>query len=136
MKNKASLISDSEWLVMKVIWEKKEAKSSEIAAKLYDSTKWSDKTIITLLNRLVNKGILATKKDSNDKRAYVYYPLVSEQECIEAETDSFLQKCFNGAVKDLMLNIIDKRKLTKSDIEELKNILDTMEEDKNDWQNF
>lgn len=132
MKNKASLISDSEWLVMKVIWEKKEAKSSEIAAKLSDSTKWSDKTIITLLNRLVNKGILATKKDNNDKRAYVYYPLVTEQECIEAETDSFLKKCFNGAVKDLLLNVIDKRRLTKSDLEELKSILDTMEEEEND----
>lgn len=132
MKEKASLISDSEWLIMKVIWEKKEAKSSEIAAKLYDSTKWSDKTIITLLNRLVNKGILATKKDSNDKRAYVYYPLVTEHECIEAETNSFIQKCFNGAVKDLLLNVIDKRRLSKHEIEELKSILDTMEEEKND----
>lgn len=132
MKNKTLLISDSEWLVMKVIWEKKEAKSSEIAAKLYDSTKWSDKTIITLLNRLVNKGVLATKKDNNDKRAYVYYPLVTEKECIEAETNSFLHKCFNGAVKDLMLNIIDNRRLSKAEIKELKSILDTMEEEKND----
>ena len=132
MKEKASLISDSEWLIMKVIWEKKEAKSSEIAAKLYDSTKWSDKTKITLLNRLDNKGIYATKKDSNDKRAYVYYPLVTEHECIEAETNSFIQKCFNGAVKDLLLNVIDKRRLSKHEIEELKSILDTMEEEKND----
>ena len=132
MKNKVPVISDSEWQIMKVIWEKNEAKSSEIVAKLYNSTKWSDKTIITLLNRLVNKGVLATKKDSNDGRAYVYYPLITEQECLEVETTSFLQKCFNGTVKDLMLNIIDTKSLTKSEIEELKNILDTMEEKKND----
>lgn len=132
MKNKVPVISDSEWQVMKVIWGKNEAKSSEIVAKLFDSTKWSDKTIITLLNRLVNKGVLATKKDSNDGRAYVYYPLITEQECLEVETTSFLQKCFNGTIKDLMLNIIDTKSLTKSEIEELKSILDTMEEEKND----
>jgi BlaI family penicillinase repressor len=132
MKNKVPVISDSEWQVMKVIWGKNEAKSSEIVAKLYNSTKWSDKTIITLLNRLVNKGVLATKKDSTDGRAYVYYPLITEQECLEVETTSFLQKCFNGTVKDLMLNIIDTKSLTKSEIEELKSILDTMEEKKND----
>lgn len=132
MKNKAHVISDSEWQVMKVIWEKGEAKSSEVVVNLYDSTKWSDKTIITLLNRLVKKGVLATKKDFNDGRAYIYYPLVTEQETLEAETSSFLHKCFNGTMKELLLNFIDHRKLSKVEIDELKSILETVEEEEND----
>ncbi len=79
-------ISDSEWIVMKVIWTNETATASEIIEALASEREWAPKTIRTMLNRLVSKGIIDFTKEG---RVYKYYPLVSSTETIESETKSF-----------------------------------------------
>mgnify|MGYP000887917672 CR=1 FL=1 len=56
-------ISDAEWKVMKVLWEKSPLTSTEIINSLKDSTNWSPKTIHTLISRLVKKEVVGVNKD-------------------------------------------------------------------------
>ena len=81
MKNTPN-ISDAEWLVMRVLWGKSPGTTSDVVEALAASTTWKPKTILTLLNRLVKKGALAYDKRG---KAYHYYPLVEEVDCIRAE---------------------------------------------------
>src|SRR5206468_1477883 len=52
-------ISDAEWQVMQVVWERKAATAAEVIAALAGRTGWQHRTIRTLLARLVDKGVLA-----------------------------------------------------------------------------
>ena len=65
-------ISEAEFEVMKVIWKHAPINTNEITDKLTQTTKWSPKTIQTLIKRLVTKGALSYEKQS---RVFVYTPL-------------------------------------------------------------
>lgn len=119
-------VSDSEWRVMKVIWAKHPATASDVIESLSPSSSWKPKTIMTLLNRLTKKGALAYEKRG---RAYHYYPLVEEAECVKAESQTFLQRVHGGALKPMLANFLEDAKLSDQEIEELKALLDQVRED-------
>ena len=89
-------ISDAEWQVMKVLWERSPLTSTEIIDSLRDDTVWSPKTIHTLISRLVKKGAVGVGKDSPLNR---YFPLVTQEECRKVETKSFVQKVYDGSLQ-------------------------------------
>lgn len=115
-------ISDAEWEVMKICWLKSvPCTANEIVKALEESTDWKPNTIKTLIGRLVKKGALGFKEEG---RVYIYYPLVTEQECIQAESKSFLTRVFGGALKPMLVNFLKGEKLSQDDIEELKRLLE------------
>lgn len=115
-------ISDSEWKVMKVVWDKSPISGSEIVEMLEPNTGWNPKTIHTLIRRLVAKGVITAKKE---KTFYSYYAAVSEDECVKEETKTFLEKCFNGSFNMLISNFIKDEKLSDEDIDELQALLNS-----------
>lgn len=113
-------ISDSEWKVMKVLWNHTSMLGSEIVAELEPETGWNPKTIHTLIRRLVTKGAIIVKKENT---YYSYTAAISEEECVREETKTFLEKCFNGSLNMLINNFIKDDKLSGEEIEELQAIL-------------
>ncbi|MGG7143008.1 BlaI/MecI/CopY family transcriptional regulator [Clostridium nigeriense] len=113
-------ISDAEWEVMKIIWSKKEITANEIIDSLNGKQEWKNTTIKSLINRLLKKEAIGFRKNGKE---YFYYPLISEEECIKEESQSFLKKVFNGSLNEMLLNLVKSEKLTKDDINELREML-------------
>ncbi len=120
----ASKISNSEWEVMKCVWGNDICTAKQIVDALSKNTDWKANTIRTLINRLVKKEILGYTIDKNDKKTYYYFPLLTENECIKAESESFINRVFNGSLNGMIANFLNESKLSDSEIKELKNILD------------
>ena len=114
-------ISESEWRVMKVLWERSPLTAGEIVEVLLAQTRWKAKTVKTLLNRLVSKGALGFDRAG---RAYRYYPLVSERECVLEESRSFLQLVYGGTLLPMVAALIEEQELSAGEIQDLKRILD------------
>ena len=72
--------------------------------KLLQTTNWSPKTIQTLIKRLVTKGVLTYEKQS---RVFVYTPLVKECEYISQESNSFLNRYYNGDITSMLSAYIE-----------------------------
>jgi BlaI family penicillinase repressor len=115
-------ISDAEWKVMKVVWERSPITAGEVVSRLEKKTVWKPKTIHTLLRRLVQKQALASEKQG---REYQFYPRVNEQECVRAASQSFLRRFFEGELAPLFSCFLDQENLTPAEIEELKRMLDS-----------
>ena len=98
----------------------------DLVQALAGKEKWHANTIKTLLARLVRKKAVGTRKYKN---LFLYYPLTSEEECIQAESDGLVERLFGGAVQPLLLHFARRRKLTKKDLTELRKILDGKEEE-------
>lgn len=77
--------------------------------------------IITLLNRLVNKGFLKAKKIG---RRNEYTPLVSEAEYQTTQTKNFLEKIYEGSASGLVSMLISGDLLTENEYEELRQLLE------------
>ena len=127
MEKNIPRISDAEWQVMKVLWKKSPLTAAEIIEKIIPETKWSRKTVHTLIRRLVQKKVLGVKKYN----PYMYFPLLEEKLCIKEETKTFLEKVYNGSLQLLMANFLKNEKLSKQEIKELKELLD-QNKDKDD----
>ena len=118
--SKMPKISESEWLVMKVIWDENPITSNRVVEVLSDSTPWNPKTIKTLLSRLVKKGAVGHE---NEGRSYLYYPLIEEEILVKAESQSFLKRVFRGALKPMIATMVESEDLSEEEMEELKSLL-------------
>lgn len=117
-------ISDAEWQVMKAIWAETSCTANQVVEYLSQNTVWQPKTIKTLINRLLKKKMLGFKIDPQDKKTYHYYPLFSEQECVRAESQSFVRRIFGGSPHIMLANFIEECELSQEDIAGLKQILE------------
>lgn len=115
-------ISDSEWSVMEALWERAPQTASEVTRTLKPTMKWAENTVRTLLTRLVEKGALKTDENTSGTRTYL--PAVKREACVRAESDSFLQRVFQGAAKPLLIHFAQNSKLTPEEVKELKKLLD------------
>ena len=113
-------ISEAEFEVMKVIWKHAPISTNEITDRLTQTTKWSPKTIQTLIKRLVTKGALSYEKQS---RVFVYTPLIEEREYIGQESHSFLERYYNGDITAMLSTYIEDDKLSESEIDALHSLL-------------
>lgn len=115
-------ISETEWEVMKVLWAKSPLTAGEIIQALTDAdASWHPKTAKTLLSRLMKKRALGFKKEG---RAYLYRPLVQEKQCVDAASESFLERVFGGSLQPMLAHFVEHRKLSAADIRELKRLLE------------
>ena len=115
-------ISDAEFEVMKIIWEKKEVTSLEIIKRL-DGHNWNNNTIRTLIGRLIAKKAVGISK--REGKTYTYVPLIKENEYKVKRTKSFVRQIYDGALDEMLLNFVDSNELSKS---ELKVLLHQIEE--------
>ena len=115
-------ISDSELEVMKILWELDKATSSQIVEILIEKTDWNQKTIQTLITRLVSKEAISV--DKTNKRMYIYTSNIKEDQYKSYINKSLLKKLYNSSVSLMISSFIKDNKLSKDDIKELKDLLD------------
>lgn len=114
----AQTVSDSELELMRIIWEfGGSAFYAQIAEKLaQNGNTWNKNTIITLLTRLTEKGMLKANKFG---RRNQYVALVGREEYRAVQTESFVDRVYEGNVSGLVATLIKKEMLTAKDYEEL-----------------
>ncbi|MDM5356431.1 penicillinase repressor BlaI [Peribacillus sp. ACCC06369] len=120
MEKNIPSISESEWEIMNVLWDKAPQTANDIIFSLQESTDWKPKTIRTLLDRLVQKDVVDVNKNL---RVYTFYPLYTQEECQRAETESFINRIYGGTLKSMLVQFIQEDTLTDDDINELRFIL-------------
>jgi BlaI family transcriptional regulator, penicillinase repressor len=117
-------ISDAEWQVMNVVWERQPLAAQEIVLALADHADWAPATIKTMLHRLVKKGVLTYEAQGN---RYVYRSRVKRSDCVKHASRSFLERVFSGESAPLLAHFLRNSKLSAEEIAQLRQILDKQE---------
>ena len=113
-------ISEAEFQVMKIVWEHAPVSTNQVTEYLTRTTKWSPKTIQTMLKRLVQKKALTYDKEG---RVFIYTPLIGQQEYVNQESRHFLQRFYNGNLVSMMTVFLDMEELSQQEVDELKELL-------------
>ncbi|WP_425448131.1 BlaI/MecI/CopY family transcriptional regulator [Dethiothermospora halolimnae] len=122
----ASRISESELEIMKTLWKSNPLSANEIKSLIEHKVDWSLPTIKTFLNRLMKKEIIGYEKSG---RKYFYFPLVSYDDYVKVENNSFLHRVYDGALNMLFSKFLEEKNLSKKDIDRLQKILEDKKED-------
>ncbi|WP_040198228.1 BlaI/MecI/CopY family transcriptional regulator [Candidatus Soleaferrea massiliensis] len=116
--NKLKKLPDSEFTVMDVIWDSiPPVTSFSVMEKLGDDKSWKPQTLLTLLSRLTDRGFLRSEKLGKERR---YYPLVSRDEYLQFETNSFMSKFHGGSLFSLVNTLHQGKKLDDEEYEEMR----------------
>ena len=117
-------ISDAESRVMEVLWQHAPQSAEEVVAALCIPGGWHEKTVKTLLNRLLHKGALRAEKDG---RRYLYSPLLQRADWQQNESRSLLDRVFGGKLTPLLTHFSEHEKLSAKDVTELRKLLDAID---------
>lgn len=124
MKSRAITITDAESRVMEVLWKRSPQSSEEVVAVLIDPTCWHEKTIRTLLNRLLSKGAISAQKDG---RRYLYSAVLRKEDWRMHESRSLVDRVFGGKIAPLLAHFSQHENLSAKDIAELRKLIDAIE---------
>jgi BlaI family penicillinase repressor len=114
-------ISDSEWEVMNVLWSADQPlMAREVIEQLPRRIGWSPRTVKTLLNRLIKKQALHFERQG---KRYLYRPAAKREECVRAESRSFLSRVFGGSVVPMLAHFVAHAELSPEELEDLQRLL-------------
>lgn len=118
-------LSDAEWKIMNLLWEKAPRTIMQLTNALKAETGWTKHTVISFLKRMEEKGALHYV---DGEKAKLYYPDLERVEAARQETEDFLDRVFQGRMGMMLNTMVQQRALTKEDLAELHKILDLAEE--------
>jgi len=114
-------VSDAEWSVMHVLWDRKIASASEVCETLNETFSWSPKTVRTFLARLVQKNVVQViPKDGINH----YIPLIEEFPAKQMLGQSFLQKFFGGLLPSMVAHFISDENVTPGELAQLQEMIE------------
>ena len=125
MKKRIPKIADSEWRVMRVLWERGPQTANDVVQALSGEVEWKPRTIKTLISRLVKKGAV---KVTDEGFRYRYEAAVEESASIRSETKIFLRRVYKGAMTPVLAAFLEDAELSPREIDELQEILDKKRE--------
>jgi BlaI family transcriptional regulator, penicillinase repressor len=118
-------ISEAESQIMRVLWQSGPTAAEDVIRKVSSANDWTEGTIRTLINRLIQKKAIRSRKEAG--RA-TYEPLVGEADYIHAESQGLLDRLFEGEVAPLVAHLAKHRALTARDLKKLKRLIVDLEE--------
>lgn len=124
-------ISDAEYEVMKVIWDKKRATSLEVIDGL-QPTSWNFNTVRTLIKRLQNKG--AIEVTGTKGRAYIYEAVIDEDEYKNEITKDLLKRLYNDSIEEFILQYASGVKVTAEDFKGALEALEKLDNTKSEQE--
>ncbi|WP_105170616.1 BlaI/MecI/CopY family transcriptional regulator [Pseudoalteromonas sp. T1lg24] len=117
-------ISNSEFEVLQALWRVHPADAQTVVDELNKEKDWHEKTVKTLLGRMVKKGAINFEKNG---RSYIYSPVLEIEAYQVQESESLIERLFNGRIAPLVTGFAKNKNLSKQDIDELKHLIDKWE---------
>lgn len=120
-------LTNSETLVMKVIWKSSEVLSIQDILKEVNrcyGKDWKIQTVSTFLSKMVKKGYLDMQRRG---RYFFYYPLVTEDEYGKKEITKCVEVWGNGKIDHLLTAFSKVHELTEEEKLNIRSLLDELE---------
>lgn len=121
MKSHIRRLPDAELEVMQAVWSfEAPVLRKNIEEYLKDIHPMAQTTLLTLLTRLAEKEFIRIEKKSRNS---CYYPIITEQEYLAAQSNRFFNKLCGGSISTFASALCDSG-LTKEELSELRNLLE------------
>lgn len=115
-------LPDSELEIMMIIWGANgSVTSAYISEKLKDKKEWKITSVLTFLSRLAEKGFV---KSTREGKVNIYSALISEQDYLESEGKSFLEKLYRNSLTTFVSSLYKSNAINVDDLKELRLFID------------
>jgi BlaI family penicillinase repressor len=113
-------LTESEWSIIKAVWETEPCTAPAIQEKLLLPTGWTYSTVRTFMDRMVAKGVLRAKKEG---KLTIYRSAVTRAQAQHGELFYALKHAFNGALTPMVQCLLDSKDLNATELAELESLI-------------
>ncbi len=113
-------VTESEWEVLTVLWERGPVSASQITTSLKPKTGWSLGAVRTFLTRLIGKEVVRLL---DDEPIYRYEAVYDQETMVHHESRTFLDRYFGGTFHALVAHYLERENLSPKEIDRLKQLL-------------
>lgn len=120
--------SERELDIIAVLWERGPSTAAEVRAALADDL--THNTVLKMLSILEEKGHVGHVEEG---RAHRFHALVAREAAGSSAFTRLVDKMFSGSAEALMSHFVRERRLTRTELERIREILnERLEEEKPD----
>jgi len=128
-EKKMNTITESESIIMELLWENGQMSVMQIVQALEQSRGWSKHTIISFLKRMEAKGTVTYHMRG---RTRLYSATVEKDKVIVDETKNFANKFFGGKFGVMASYFLNNAELSDEEVDELWKLINNMKEKRNE----
>jgi BlaI family penicillinase repressor len=120
MENRNHELTEAEWAIIQVIWENEPCAVPTIQEELEARKKWHYSTVKTLMDRMVEKGLLTTERIRN---LILYRSAITKVQAQKGEIMRAVKRAFDGALTPMMQFMLDEHNLSQKQLAELESLI-------------
>ena len=110
-------IFDAEYKFLDIIWDIEPINSTRLAKICLEKLGWKKSTTYTVLNKLCERKILQNENA-------VVTALVKREQAQKYESETLLEKSFDGSLPIFLAAFLKDKKITKKEADELKKMIE------------
>ena len=114
-------IFESEYRFCLILWEHEPINSTRLVELCKENLGWSKATTYTVIRRLSERGVV---KNENA----VVTSLVSKEEAQKSRLNEMVEETFEGSMPAFIAAFSKSKRLSKSEVEQLRQLIDSYEE--------
>lgn len=118
--NRPPLPTPAEARLLKMLWRLGDSTVEQVVNAFPEGDRPNYKTTHSFLRIMETKGFVT---HTTAGKAFVFRPLVSEEEIARASVDTVLRQTFDGSVRGLMLNLLEAGKVKPDELRELEGLI-------------
>lgn len=123
--NKPVELTKAEWALMQCLWQRGKASATELQRLLSEHQGWAYSTVKTMLDRMVEKGVVSAERTGN---VYEYSARLRRQSAVGRVVDDVFDRVLEGSLSSFVSRLIENRRLSSKDVAELRDLLDRYDE--------
>lgn len=118
----APKIFESEYRFCLLLWENEPINSTKLVELCKEHLGWSKATTYTVIRRLSERGVVKNKNT-------MVSSLISKEEAQKSRLEEMVEETFEGSVPAFIAAFSRDRKLSKQDVDQLRALIDTYQEE-------
>jgi len=117
-------LTETELEMMQILWVHAPCSVREMLTHLSPNRPLAYTSVSTIVRILEQKGYVQSIKNG---RGHVYEPLVSKESYQTSTVGRMVERVFDDAPVQLVRNLVNRQKLSASDLSEIRRILDEVD---------
>jgi BlaI family transcriptional regulator, penicillinase repressor len=113
-------LTGAEWDILKVVWKHEPCAAGTVQETLESSHHWAYSTVKTTMDRMVVKGLLATKSIRN---LTLFSARISRTDAQRSELKRLIRRAFDGALSPMIQFLVEEEELSDDEIAELRKLI-------------
>jgi predicted transcriptional regulator len=114
---KSNTLTEAELRLMKILWRRGESAVNDLVAAMPEGEPLAYNSVLTTIRILEQKGYVGHRQEG---RAFIYRPIVAEQEASRGEVKHVLSRFFGNSREQLLLTLLGDDEISREELERLK----------------